>query len=150
MSDRDLAIVNDVRDCIVASGLVSQALTGTSLKLDPPAVPVLPAAFVLWRGTTERDLGSDGLRLATVLMEVVLRVSAQGAPTGRGRLEKLLRLKNDVADALGADPGRSGLADGVVQTEVKGARVMDTARNHYAECRLEVASDYVLVDDGQR
>jgi len=146
MKNRDLAIIKDIRDKLDATGLLSQTVIGTSLETDAPLPARVPAAAVLWKETTETELGADGIALATAEIEIVLRVSIEGEPSSRGKLEELMALKNELLEALMDDPGRSGLADGLFGTESRGAVFLETARNNFAECRIRLACDYVVSD----
>jgi len=150
MKDRDLAIIKDISECIEETGLVTRTVIGTSLEIDGPLPVLLPAAAVLWRETAESNLGADGVSLATVKIEVVIRIAIENGTDAGGKLEDLLELKNELLEAILADTSRSGLADGIHGTVAHGSVSMEKARNNFSECRMDLACDYILSDQQTR
>lgn len=147
MKNRDLAIIKDIQSKLDATGLLRQTVIGISLETDAPLPAEMPAAAVLWKKTTESELGADGVALAAVEIEIVVRVSVEGEPSGQGKLEELIALKNELLEAVMNDCTRSGLADGLLGTESRGAVIIEKARNNFAECRVDLACDYILSNE---
>ena len=150
MTDRDLAIVEDIRSAIESKGLTARAVTGGETAAESAPTEELPTANILWRKTLERDLGGERLRLAMAEIEILLRSAVEGESDAPGELREIMSLKNRVVDCLMSDPGRSGLADGLSGTTVTQTVFSPTARNHYAECKVYVECDYVVMDDQER
>ena len=150
MTDRDLAILEDIRTAIESNGLTARALTGGETSGESVPAGELPAANIFWRSTTERDLAGEGLKLATVEVEILLRSAVEGESAASEELREIISLKNRVVDCLMSDPGRSGLADGLAGTTVTRTVFSPTAPNHFAECKVFIQCDYVLMDDQER
>jgi len=150
MTDRDLAILNDIRSAIESSGLVARVEVASAADERPPVVAESPMAFLLWLQTREEPLAGEGLKLAGVEIELVLRVAIEGEASAQAELEGLMALKNGVVDAVMSDPTRSGLADGIIGTRVSESECSPEAQNHFAECKIAVRCDYVLIDDQER
>jgi hypothetical protein len=107
MADKDWVILNDVVSTLKGSGLVRLVRLGGGASPEDIPVSQLPACFVEYAGTDEFPSAGDGELFCALRFRLVIVVKEQEEAA---RIESVIKLANDVKDALMVNRFRSNQA----------------------------------------
>jgi hypothetical protein len=105
--DKDWLILNDVVTTLDGSNLVKWVRLGAGPRPEDVPVSQLPACFVEYTGTDEYPAAGEDELFSTVRFRLVVVVKGQDE---KERVERAVKLVNDLKDALMINRFRSGSA----------------------------------------